>query len=252
MRVGSQGRALGAASGPRLHSGSVRRCSSARSILVAVVVIASILASLALGAAPAAFADGDPASDVLANTTLFNPIDSGIPFATVDRLEGLLRLSARDGFPIRVAMINSVTDLGTVTSLWGKPPYEYAEYLWQELRNLYAGQILVVMPSGFGLWGPPHGRDAVTKAELKVRALAPARGVTLADAALSAVPLLAKAAGRTVPGAADIRFSAPPVPGGGTPVGAWIALALGALLIAGCWRASLKARPLMLFRRSRS
>jgi hypothetical protein len=219
-------------------------------ILVGVTVIASILALVALSAAPAALADGDPASDVLVNTTLFNPIDSGIPFATVDRLQGVLGLSAKAGFPIRVAMINSATDLGTVTSLWGKPPYEYAEYLWEELRNLYDGQILVVMPNGFGLWGPPHGRFAVTKAELKVRALAPGKGVSLADAAMTAVPLLARADGHTVPGAAQVEIVVPRAAGTRTPLTAWLALVLGALLIAVCWRASLKARPLALFRRS--
>jgi hypothetical protein len=226
----------------------VRRCSRARFALVAIGVIGSILASLALIAAPAAFADGDPASDVLANTTLFNPIDSGIPFSTVDRLMGLLDLSAQRGFPIRVAMINSATDLGTVTQFWGKRggPGDYAYYLWTELRNLYNGQILVVMPNGFGLWGPPHGRYAVTKAEINVRALAPGHGVSLADAAMSAVPLLARAAGHDVPGADAVEVVAPTIRSAGTPLAAWISLALGALLIAACWRASLKARPLSL------
>ncbi len=230
----------------------MRRCSSARFALIGVTVIASILASLALIAAPAALADGDPASDVLVNMKLFDPIDSGIPFPTVDRLEGLLTLSANAGFPIRVAMINSATDLGTVTQFWGKSqgPGSYAYYLWDELRNLYDGQILVVMPNGFGLWGPPHGRYAVTAAELKVRALAPGRGVSLADAAMSAVPLLAQAAGHNVPAAGDVEIVAPVAHTPGIPLTALIALALGALLIAGCWRASLRARPLSLPRKA--
>jgi hypothetical protein len=215
-----------------------------------VTVIASILASVALIAAPAALADGDPASDVLVNMPLFNPIDSGIPFSTVDRLQELLALSAKAGFPIRVAMINSATDLGTVTALWGRPPWQYAQYLWTELQYLYGGQILVVMPNGFGLWGPPHGRYAVTKAELNVRALAPGHGVSLADAAMAAVPLLAQAAGHKIPGADDIQVATPPADAARTPVVAWLALVLGALLIAGCWRASLKARPLSLGRRA--
>ncbi len=244
-----QARTEGAASGPRLHCGSVRRCSSARFLLVGVTVIASILASLALIAAPAALADGDPASDVLVNMPLFNPIDSGIPFSTVDRLEGLLVLSRKDGFPIRVAMINSATDLGTATAYWGERPQDYAYYLWRELQNLYGGQILVVMPNGFGLWGPPHGRYAVSKAELNVRALAPGHGVSLAAAAISAVPLLARADGHEVPAADHVGTVVPDVVGAGTPPAAWVALGLGVLLIAGCWRASLKARPLSLGRR---
>jgi hypothetical protein len=189
---------------------------------------------------------------VLVNRTLFDPIDSGIPFATVDRLTSLLTLSQRAGFPIRVAMINSATDLGTVTQFWGKPagPGDYAYYLRTELQNLYGGQILVVMPNGFGLWGPPHGRDAVSKAELSVRALSPGHGVSLAAAAMAAVPLLAQADGHDIPSASDIQVFTPPAARAGTPFAAWLALALGGLLIAGCWRASLRARPLSLGRRA--
>jgi hypothetical protein len=187
---------------------------------------------------------------VLVNMTLFNPIDSGIPFSTVDRLKGVLALSAKAGFPIRVAMINSATDLGTATAFWGQPPGKYAHYLWYELQNLYDGQILVVMPNGFGLWGPPHGRYAVSEAEMNVRALAPGHGVSLAAAAMSAVPLLADAAGHNIPGADDVQVVAHPSDAAGTPVVAWLALALGVLLIAACWRASLRARPLSLGRRA--
>lgn len=203
-------------------------------------------------AAPAALADGDPASDVLVNATFFNPIDSGIPFATVDRLSGLLTLSTKAGFPIRVAMINSATDLGTATQFWGKPagPRDYALYLWTELQNLYHGQILVVMPNGFGLWGPPHGRYAVTKAEYNVRALSPGHGVSLAAAAMSAVPLLAQADGHKVAGASDLRVVVPVASNAGTPVVAWVALVLGGLLIAASWGASVRARPLSLGRRA--
>jgi hypothetical protein len=213
--------------------------------------MAAILASFALVGTSGAFADGDPASDVLVNMSLFNPIDSGIPFATVDRLEGMLALSAKDGFPIRVAMINSASDLGTVTGLWGKPGL-YATYLWTELSDLYRGQILVVMPSGFGLAGPPRGRYAVSEAEANVRALSAGRGVSLATAAMSAVPLLARAAGRTVPAANDLELVSRPTGSSRTPLSAWLALAFGALLIVVCWRASLKARPLSFSREPRA
>jgi hypothetical protein len=181
---------------------------------------------------------------------LFNPIDSGVPFSTVERLEGMLAFSARDGFPIRVAMINSPSDLGTVTGLWDKPGL-YATYLWTELSTLYRGQILVVMPNGFGLAGPPHGHYAVSRAEANVRALSPGRGVSLAAAATSAVPLLAAAAGHTVPSTKDLELVSPRVVTAGAPFTAWLAVALGAILIVACWRASLKARPLSLSRRAR-
>jgi hypothetical protein len=182
--------------------------------------------------------------------SLFNPIDSGIPFSTVDRLEGLLASSGKAGFPIRVAMINSATDLGTATAYWGEKPGDYAYYLWRELQNLYDGQILVVMPNGFGLWGPPHGRYAVSKAEFNVRALSPGHGVSLAAAAMSAIPLLAQADGHKVPAADDVGVVVAAADGAGTPLVAWVALGLGGLLIAACWRASLKARPLSAGRKA--
>ncbi len=200
-------------------------------------------------AAPAALADGDPASDVLVNMTLFNPIDSGISFATIDRLQQLLADSEKAGFHIRVAMINSPADLGTATALWDKPGH-YAQYLSYELSALYHGQILVVMPNGFGLYGTAPGKYAVTKAELEVRALSPAPGAGLAAAALSAVPLLAHAAGHSLP-AGGYKLVSAPAAGSGTPLAGLIALMLGALLIAGCWRASLKARPLSFSRQVR-
>ena len=106
---------------PRLHSVSVRRCSPARSAIVVAAVTASILTSLTLFAPSAAFADGDPASDVLVNAPLFNPIDSGVPYADSARLTALLAASVKAGFPIRVALIASQTDLGTVTALWKQP-----------------------------------------------------------------------------------------------------------------------------------
>jgi len=201
-----------------------------------------------LFAAPAAFADGDPASDVLVNMTIFNPIDSGISFSKIDRLKQMLAGGAKAGFQIRVAMINSPTDLGTATALWDKPP-RYAQYLSYELSTLYQGQILVVMPNGFGLYGPPHGRYAVTRAELGVRALSPGRGPGLAAAALSAIPLLARASGHSIPLSGLKVVSAPPARSG-TPLAGLIALLLGALLIAGSWRASLKARPLSFSRQA--
>ena len=204
---------------------------------------------MALIAAPGALADGDPASDVLVQNTLFNPIGSGVSLSSQTRLEAVLRASAQAGFPIRVALIASANDLGTATALW-RDPRDYARYLWIELSQLYGGQVLVVMPSGFGLYGTRSGPHPVKSGELSVRATAPAAGEQLATAALSAVPLLASAAGHPIPGAklaAADRLSARGQngsAGGALPPTAVIALVVGALLIALAWTLSLRARPL--------
>ncbi len=209
-----------------------------------MTLIAAILALSAswLIAAPAAHADGDPASDVLAYQRYFDPIDLNAP-TQVARLAATLDAAAQVGFQIRVALIASPADLGTVTSLWNNPR-AYRVYLGTELSYLYAGQLLVVMPDGFGLYGPAHGPNRVTAAEWAVRALRPGPGVRLVDAALSAVPLLASAAGHPIP--PGLIHVSTPVSAGSSklPLGAWLALAAGVLLIALSWRASLRARPL--------
>jgi hypothetical protein len=218
---------------------------------VRLPVITAILASAALIAAPAALADGDPASDVLAGRALFNPIDSGISDGSQARLEALLAASARAGFPVRVALIASQNDLGTATPLWNQPGV-YARYLWVELSQLYGGQVLVVMPDGFGLHGPSGGPRAVTSAEAAVRAPSPGPGQQLADAALAAVPLLARADGHRIPAsavAAADRAGAlgeKVAPGATFSPSALAALIAGGLLIAVAWTLSLRARPLRI------
>jgi hypothetical protein len=220
----------------------VRRHSAARLASVGLSVVFSLLVSGALIAPPAALGDGDPASDVLVSAELFNPIDSGIPASTVGRLEDVLAASAKAGFSIRVALINSANDLGTVTALW-QQPRAYARYLWIELSVVNDGQVLVVMPNGFGLYGPNQGAHAITAAELRVGAPSPARGIRLASSALVAVTSLARADGHPIPAAGTDAAASRPVMKSGTPtvsLTAGIALALGLILVASCWR--LKAR----------
>jgi hypothetical protein len=211
-------------------------------------LISVILAFTTVIAVPAALADGDPASDVLVSFQYFDPIDLSLPPATTAELSAVLSASSRAGFPIRVAMIASPMDLGTVTSLW-RDPGAYAGYLQDELSNLFAGQILVVMPNGFGLHGPSGGAHAVTAAESSVRALAPGPGAALARAALSAVPRLAAAAGHPIP-ATELSTALHAVarrqaaPAGDASAEELLALVIGALMIAVAWAASLWARPL--------
>ena len=57
-------------------------------------------------------------------------------------------------------MIATVNDLGAVPSLFGKP-HDYATFLGQELRFYYGGPLLVVMPSGLGVYDA--GRSTVAE-----------------------------------------------------------------------------------------
>ena len=136
--------------------------------------------------------DGDPASDVLATQALFLPQDAGATPAERAQLTALLQTAARRGYPIRVALVASSADLGSVTALW-RQPQAYARFLGQELAFVHKGPLLVVMPNGLGL--TQLGRPLPGQAALA----APGAGQGLADAAITAVRRLAAAAGHPLP-----------------------------------------------------
>jgi hypothetical protein len=98
-------------------------------VLLVVVLTAGALAS-------SARADGDPASDVLVSQGLFVPADAGLSTGQQARLAGFLQASKRAGFPVRVAVIPSAYDLGSVEALWQKPA-TYARFLGIELSLVY-------------------------------------------------------------------------------------------------------------------
>lgn len=189
-------------------------------------------------------ADGDPASDVLVTQPLFLPQDAGAPPTQQNQLGALLAAAHRSGYQIRVALIASSADLGSVTELWSKPQ-TYAEFLGQELSLVYRGPLLVIMPAGFGFSGFVRPPAAERSALAGVRPSA-ARG-GLGAAAITAVRRLAALSGHNL---------AVPVPAVGTSArnptdtAAWIVFAAGAALIILAWRASLRARPLRVGRES--
>ncbi|HEY3944484.1 MAG TPA: hypothetical protein VGL78_04590 [Solirubrobacteraceae bacterium] len=215
-------------------------------MLARATAFAAILAlALAYEAAPA-LADGDPASDVLATQQLFLPQDAGIPSAQQAQLAGLLQSAKRSGYPIRLALIASATDLGSVTELW-RQPQTYARFLGQELALTYHGPLLVVMPDGFGFNGFNRPLSDVRAA---VAGLSPsAAGAQLAVATEHAIQRLAAKSGHSLslPATTDTASSA-----GSSGTLPWIALALGALIIAAAWAASLRARPLRMHNSARS
>jgi len=199
----------------------------------------AIIVALAAGfGASVARADGDPASDVLVTESVFVPWDAGISPAQEARLEGVLAAATRAGFPIRVAVIASTTDLGTVTPLWNDPR-AYALYLGTELSLVYKGQVLVVMPDGIGVY---PGARRPSEAEVAAAATLPAPGRRLVSAAEAAVQRLAASAGHPI-SPSSVNVSVPRTPARSHLV-SWIALIAGLLLIALAWAASVAARPL--------
>jgi hypothetical protein len=196
--------------------------------------LVAALFALACASHPAAArADGDPASDVLATQPLFLPQDAATTADERAQLSALLAAAARSGYPIRVALVASRGDLGSVTALW-RQPESYARFLGQELAYVHKGPLLVVMPNGFGLTRlgrPLPGQSALNGLDA---------GAGLASAAITAVRRLAAAAGHPLP----VQSVRAPSAGASGDTIAWIVLAAGALAIAVAWGLSLRARPL--------
>ena len=218
-----------------------------RARLLAQVILSTVILALAAGSfATSARADGDPASDVLATQSLFLPQDAGIPLSQQNQLTALLGAAASSGYELRVAIVDSHTDLGSVTELWGEPQ-TYARFLGQELSLVYHGPLLVIMPNGFGLvsLNPAVPADPSALAGVRI----PAGGAGLGTVALTAIQRLADASGHSVAIPAATATSI--APGSGDVVPA-IAFAIGAVLIVVAWGASLRARPPQLHDRNAS
>lgn len=212
-----------------MSSDGYRRIATSVALtLLAVAVLAA--------AAPRAYADGDPASDVLAVQKLFLPTDAHIPVRQQLQLSALLRESTQKGYPLRVAIVGSQSDLGSVTTLWRRPE-TYARFLGSELALVYHGTVLVVMPNGYGAdVTAPGTRTASGDTQL------PLPGQNLGDAAITAVEKFARAAGAPL-----IRPTAPreTVPRK-SDVLPWLVVGLGFLPLILAWGLSLTRRPLTL------
>ena len=220
------------------HILSRSRPTSARRLAVlGLLVIASVVVTLG----GMARADGDPASDVLVSQNVYVPWDASAAAADQAQLEAVLSAAARSGLPIRVALIASSSDLGSVTALW-RQPQNYAHFLWQELSFAVHAPVLVVMPGGFGLYTGTNPTAGEHAALARTTPSSTSRG--LATAAVTAVQNLAAAAGHPLPAGIGAPEPSRNASSGGMDTMSWTAFGLGAVLIAIAWGASLRARPL--------
>jgi len=137
-------------------------------------------------------ADGDPASDYLLGTQVFIPFDLKLTKQSKEELTSFVHDANASGYTIRVALIGSAYDMGSVTSLWRKPK-PYAKFLGTELTFVYKNRLLVVMPNGFGFNRPGHPttKEYATLSKIKI-----GPGATgLVTAAQTGVEKLAAASG---------------------------------------------------------
>ena len=201
----------------------------------ALTLVAAALVAGAL--APAARADGDPASDYLLTQKVFFPFDTKFPARQQAQFAGLVEAANRAGFKIRVAIIASSYDMGSVTSLYRKPR-TYARFLGSEIAFVYRQRLLVVMPNGFGFNWPKHP----TRSEYTMLAKIPinpgSRG--LLGAARTAVQRLAAAGGIKVTAPTDV--TTPPTQHNSHDRLIIIAAAVAALLLAVAARFALRRR----------
>lgn len=147
-----------------------------------------LLAAVAVGTPGSAHADGDPASDMLVMQNVF------LPYAQPSRaasaaLTTEVAAAYAAGFRVKVALVATKVDLGAIPSLFGKPA-QYAAFLGRELGGFYGGPLLVVMPSGYGIYDA--GRSTTAEQRVLGRLASPGSSApdALAGAATNAVTRL--------------------------------------------------------------
>jgi hypothetical protein len=158
--------------------------------------VALALAAVALCFPATAQANGDPASDYLLVQDLFLPFNAKIDADTVRRLRDVIAGAEKGGYKIKVALILSRYDLGTAFSLYNQPQ-RYAQFLGLELSFLYQGNLLVVMPKGYGF--AVNGEADPASSRVLKPLPGPGRDATkLASSATRAVTRLATASGHQI------------------------------------------------------
>lgn len=206
--------------------------------LVALLLAAAVTPRPVLG-------DGDPASDILLVQNVFYPYAPPTGGRIQSRLDAETAAAHRAGFPIKVALIATPTDLGTVGSLFGKPQ-QYADYLDIELSFQHRQPLLVVMADGYGLKGIPA---RVARALADAAPPAGRSSDALAQAAGAAVVRLSTAAGHPIP---TLRPTAPvPRDAAGSNLVA-LAIVAAAAVATTLVLLRLRARRLMRARRARA
>jgi hypothetical protein len=153
-----------------------------------------VLGVAAAFAAPAR-ADGDPASDILLGQDVFLSYGTTHGKASAALTERVRAVVAA-GDRIKVALIAAPFDLGSVSNFFGKPT-AYAGFIGIEISQYYAGPLLVVMPTGFGLYDARHSTKGTERllAKIKIKRKSPEG---LAEAATAAI--------RTLSGAGALRW----------------------------------------------
>jgi hypothetical protein len=125
--------------------------------------------ALALALVGVARGDGDPASDVLWSQNVYFPYPPPSVKAQNALKRSVATVYARND-RIKIAVIATPSDLGSVPELFNKPG-EYAHFLGTEIGLFYIGPVLVAMPTGFGIYD--GGRSTTAESAVLANATAP-------------------------------------------------------------------------------
>jgi hypothetical protein len=154
------------------------------------VVTAMALVAVLTGLAGPALADGDPASDYLVRADVSLPFPAPSTQAAAPLLAQVESVYAA-GYRIKVAVIATSSDLGSIPSLLGHPA-TYAHFLGVELSTIYIGPLLIVMPNGFGIYNGGESTAAAQRILAGIH-MHGTRADDLTRAATTAVASLLKA-----------------------------------------------------------
>ena len=200
------------------------------------LAIAGLVAALVMPSA--AQADGDPASDVLLLQDVYLPYQPVVPKPVADALTRTVKQLHSSGFPLKVAVIASTTDLGTVPQFLGRPG-PYAAFLESEIKFNKAKPLLVVMGAGYGTAAVPPNVAAAVAGVPKPKS---GSSDDLGRGAIDAVLKVAAATGHPLP---KPRLPAASSSGGGGGGGTSPAIIFGVpvlLLAIGGVLAAIRAR----------
>ncbi|HEY3188591.1 MAG TPA: hypothetical protein VGJ70_14015 [Solirubrobacteraceae bacterium] len=163
--------------------------------------------ALALAAAPPAFADADPPSDVLIAQDYYLPYQPKTEPAFARALRTALKRTKAAGLRLKVAIVSTPADLGSVPAFLGQPQ-KYADFLNKELPGIGRKPLLVVQPFGFGGDDLIGAEDALQG--LQIDTDHGSNG--LVATAVVAIQRIAKATGHPIE-----TVAVPPLTGGGAP-----------------------------------
>lgn len=184
----------------------------ARSRIGVQTAAAAAALTLVLAATPPmALADADPASDALLIQDVFYPYQPMVSASYAAALNKVVAETKAAGFPIKVALISSQSDMGGLPNLFGQPQ-RYADFLDREISYNAPVRLLVVMPQGFGMHAV--GKQGELNPLLPVNAGDGSDG--LAKAAIAAVQKLATDAGHPIAAPTIAPTAAAKKSGGGT------------------------------------